>query len=195
MRCCLIFSLCMLFFATFVSFGEDKAQPVASSPSPTFMANLLKGKLVQPFQQVTGDPVPPAVLFSLFKGELNYQYYLIYFSAHWCGPCRVFTPQLVKFFNDNQLPKKGIQLIFVSLDTTERDMWKYMTETKMPWLAVAFSWKDQIDFINRLAGPGVPDLVLVDASGKVLADSFSGGKYVGAHAVLSFVSSLLSKHL
>ena len=23
----------------------------------------------------------------------------IYFSAHWCGPCRSFTPQLIKFYN------------------------------------------------------------------------------------------------
>lgn len=22
-----------------------------------------------------------------------------YFSAHWCGPCRLFTPELVKFAN------------------------------------------------------------------------------------------------
>ena len=22
-----------------------------------------------------------------------------YFSAHWCPPCRGFTPQLVKFYN------------------------------------------------------------------------------------------------
>jgi thiol-disulfide isomerase/thioredoxin len=30
------------------------------------------------------------------------QFYVIYFSAHWCGPCRRFTPNLIKTYNDLQ---------------------------------------------------------------------------------------------
>ena len=34
----------------------------------------------------------------------------IYFSAHWCPPCRSFTPNLVKFRDKN---KKDFEVVFV----------------------------------------------------------------------------------
>ena len=59
----------------------------------------------------------------------------IYFSAHWCPPCRQFTPQLVKFYQDCKKNKKSFEIVFVSFDNTAKDMSNYMTEAKMPWLA------------------------------------------------------------
>jgi len=45
---------------------------------------------------------------------------------------------------------------------------------------------------NTLA-KGIPDLVVVDASGKVLADSFVGGKYVGPGRVLDDLSAIFAR--
>jgi len=39
----------------------------------------------------------------------------LYFSAHWCPPCRGFTPQLATWYKDN-LKAKGMEIIFVSSD-------------------------------------------------------------------------------
>ena len=36
----------------------------------------------------------------------------VYFSAHWCPPCRAFTPVLSKFFTENA-DKLGLALVFV----------------------------------------------------------------------------------
>ncbi len=40
----------------------------------------------------------------------------IYFSAHWCPPCRAFTPNLVKFRDKN---KDEFEIVFVSSDKDE----------------------------------------------------------------------------
>merc|ERR1719284_2207569 len=49
---------------------------------------------------------------------------LIYFSGHWCPPCRRFTPVLKKFYDENA--GQGIELIFVSSDKSSEDMLNYM---------------------------------------------------------------------
>ena len=38
----------------------------------------------------------------------------LYFSAHWCGPCRGFTPQLVKCFDQLQASHPAASIAFVS---------------------------------------------------------------------------------
>ena len=35
---------------------------------------------------------------------------LIYFSAHWCPPCRNFTPTLIEFYNTLKNDGKNIEL-------------------------------------------------------------------------------------
>ena len=41
----------------------------------------------------------------------------VYFSAHWCGPCRAFTPKLAQFYKNVNSEKKQIEIIFNSLDS------------------------------------------------------------------------------
>ena len=69
-------------------------------------------------------------------------------------------------------------------DRTAQDMEAYMRDDHMQFPAIAW---DSIQFaseINRYAGEGIPDLVLVDENGRVLSDSFRDGSYAGPDAVL-----------
>ena len=93
----------------------------------------------------------------------------IYFSAHWCPPCRQFTPQLVKFYQDCKKNKKSFEIVFVSFDHTAKDMSNYMTEAKMPWLALPYGSK----FVEQLAKEynvnGIPTLIILDQNGKLVS--------------------------
>ena len=40
----------------------------------------------------------------------------LYFSAHWCPPCRQFTPVLSKMYTEIKKLGKKLEVIFVSCD-------------------------------------------------------------------------------
>jgi nucleoredoxin len=112
-------------------------------------------------------------------------YYAIYYSAHWCPPCRKFTPKLVDFYNQASKEHENFEIIFVSSDRSEDDMAAYMEETDMPWLALDYDKKKSSNELTQFAGSGIPCLVLVDSNGKVLSDSYENGKYVGPTKVMN----------
>ncbi|CAJ1010993.1 putative Redoxin/AhpC/TSA family/Thioredoxin/Thioredoxin-like [Leishmania naiffi] len=56
------------------------------------------------------------------------EYVLIYFSAHWCPPCRAFTPLLKKFYETHHAKKK-FEVVFMSMDRSEREMMNYFRES------------------------------------------------------------------
>ena len=72
-----------------------------------------------------GDKVPAAALEGKFIG--------LYFSASWCGPCRAFTPSLVKF---REAHKSQFEVILVGADGSPKAQANYMKKYKMPWLAL-----------------------------------------------------------
>ena len=50
---------------------------------------------------------------------------LIYFSASWCPPCRMFTPTLAEFYNKLNTPAKQVEVIFATLDENKKE-YKYI---------------------------------------------------------------------
>ena len=64
---------------------------------------------------------------------------LLYFSAHWCPPCRHFTPQLAQCYENG--PKEKAEVIFLSADRTEDMFHEYFSD--MPWTAVPFSDRER----------------------------------------------------
>jgi len=92
----------------------------------------------------------------------------LYFSAHWCGPCRQFTPDLIKTYNTLVTDKKPFEIIFVSGDRSEDDFKGYYSS--MPWAAIPFQDESRRDDLNALFEvEGIPSLVIVDYdSGKTI---------------------------
>lgn len=120
---------------------------------------------------------------SVMSDYLNKKdYILVYFSAHWCPPCRAFTPQLVKFYNE-YAEEGNFEVVFVSNDQSRDMMMKYMREDKMPWVAVPFD-KRNGGLSKAYAESGIPNLVMVKPDGTVVSSSFKNGGYVGPYAVV-----------
>ena len=119
------------------------------------------------------------------------KYVAVYFSAHWCAPCRAFTPELVKWYNATKPANPHFELIFVSSDQTEKDMESYMAGEQMPWPALKFIKKKTDKTLAPHGGPGIPCLVLLDATGKVLSHSYEGKTYVGPTKVMRDIDATL----
>lgn len=64
----------------------------------------------------------------------------LYFSAHWCPPCRGFTPKLAEFYKKHHL-EKTFEIVFVSSDKNESEWKSYFNE--MPWIALPFADRDR----------------------------------------------------
>lgn len=92
---------------------------------------------------------------------------LMYFSAHWCPPCRRFTPLLITLYNQLKAdPTKAdtFELVFCSLDRQEAEYNEYIAD--MPWLCIPFHDDEGIKqkLALKYGASGIPHLVLVDAS-------------------------------
>ncbi len=57
-----------------------------------------------------------------------------YFSAHWCPPCREFTPKLAEYYKEAQKSCQSLRLVFISCDKDEASFDEY--RATMPWPAV-----------------------------------------------------------
>ncbi|MGC6455656.1 MAG: thioredoxin-like domain-containing protein [Coraliomargaritaceae bacterium] len=159
--------------ALFTAHAADEAVREKTDFEKSITRNLVRleeGKL----KRVDPDSIQPK------------DYYAIYYSAHWCPPCRKFTPKLVNFYNEAIGHHDNIEIIFVSSDQDEDKMESYMEKTDMRWLALDFDKKDNKSSkeLTGYVGRGIPHLVVIDKNGKILSDSVVDGDYVGPYKVL-----------
>jgi len=97
---------------------------------------------------------------------LKGQTYALYFSAHWCPPCRGFTPTLAEWYSKS-LKAKGLEIVFVSSDRDEAAFKEYYGE--MPWLALDYSHREIKAELGTVCGVrGIPSLVIVGPDGDIL---------------------------
>lgn len=94
----------------------------------------------------------------------------VYYSASWCGPCRGFTPQLVKFYK-KAAKKHNIEIVFVSADKDADAMKDYMRKDSMPWLAVPFDSPQRQTLKKIRRTGGIPNLTVFDANGKMISNN------------------------
>ena len=91
---------------------------------------------------------------------------LVYCSAHWCPPCRGFTPQLAAFFSANAARLK-FEVVFLSNDRDEKSFSSYFDS--MPW-DMALGPEDPAGpaLMSHFDVRGIPALLVFSRSGALL---------------------------
>lgn len=121
--------------------------------------STVKGKIILPSNllDVHGNVVS--------SEEIEGKYIGLYFSASWCGPCRSFTPKLIKFKEEHSA---NFEVILIGSDGSAKAQANYMKKYKMPWLAL----KNQSDAARGLSQAldveYIPYLVVLNPDGEVV---------------------------
>ncbi|KDO32836.1 hypothetical protein SPRG_02529 [Saprolegnia parasitica CBS 223.65] len=97
---------------------------------------------------------------------------LLYFSAHWCGPCRGFTPTLATYYTKLQ-KQLNFEIVFVSSDSDDEAFAEYFGS--MPWLALPYAERDRKEALStKFNVQGIPTLVVLDEEGAVITTNARG---------------------
>ncbi|MBE9602024.1 TlpA disulfide reductase family protein [Pedobacter sp. MC2016-24] len=144
---------------------DVQATPLGKELAARLLA--VKGKLTgRPYLDFVST-TPEGKQLSLKEVLSKNKYTLVDFWASWCGPCRKENPNVVKVYN--AFKEKGFTVLSVSLDE-DATKWKAAIEKDgMPWYHVSSlkGWKEPAAELYGIRA--IPQNVLVDAEGKVVA--------------------------
>merc|ERR1712038_766279 len=92
--------------------------------------------------------------------SLKDKYLMLYFSAHWCPPCKAFTPVLSKAYTQLKKERDDFELVFVSSDRDEESFKDYFKE--MSFCALPYEHRDAKKALSqRFDISGIPALLML----------------------------------
>lgn len=113
---------------------------------------------------------PDSQSYSLSK--MRGKLVLIDFWASWCGPCRRENPNVVA--NYNKYKDKGFDILGVSLDKEPNAWKKAIKDDGLPWHHISDLKGWQSSHAALYSVTSIPQTVLVDKDGKILARNIRG---------------------
>merc|ERR1712188_201033 len=97
---------------------------------------------------------------------------MVYFSAHWCPPCRGYTPDLSSAYEGSD-KKDDTAIVFVSSDRDQASFDEYFGS--MSFFALPYACRDEKQALGDKYGVrGIPTLVLLDGKGELVEGNIRG---------------------
>lgn len=150
------------------SFFSSPSEPVVAlgftDGLKHFFRLLEHETLLQKFNQ------PPVPIAEALGGK---EFVLLYASAHWCGPCRQFTPMLTKWYLSKGT-SSTCEVVFLSADHDKSEFQSYYKD--MPWCAVDYDNEGAREqLMAHIKVSGIPRLAVLDGrTGKIVEDNAVG---------------------
>ncbi|CAK9163494.1 unnamed protein product [Ilex paraguariensis] len=143
-------------------FTPDKLWAFAEIEKAKLEAQTLESILVSEEQDFViekgGSKVPVC--------ELVGKSILLYFSAHWCPPCRAFLPKLMTAYHEIKAKDDAFEVIFISSDRDQPSFDEFFST--MPWLALPFGDERKESLERRFQIRGIPAVIAIGPGGRTV---------------------------
>jgi thiol-disulfide isomerase/thioredoxin len=157
-----------------------KFDPYYKALSPRVLSSFTGKKITEKYNKAKQFAVGKAIDFTLpdakgneFKlSSLKGKYVLVDFWASWCVPCRAENPFLLKAYAE--LKDKNFTIVGVSLDDQRANWLKAVEMDKLPWTQVSDVKGFKTEVAVRFGISAIPQNVLLDPEGKVIAKDLRG---------------------
>ncbi|KAJ9444652.1 putative nucleoredoxin 1 [Diplonema papillatum] len=107
----------------------------------------------------------------------------VYCSAHWCPPCRAFTPVLADFYKKYKQVDPNFEIIFCSSDRTEADMLNYFKSAHGDYLCYEFNSPANKAMQKIVSCKGIPTLAIFMPDGTLVTQDGRSRVAAGADSV------------
>ena len=163
--------------------GHVPANPYAPQPVPSHGAKIVDAEwdkilsLPEGFLRKDGSRASGGALRGKTVG--------VYCSAHWCPPCRQFTPQLAQFYEEYKRRDPNFEVVFVSSDRSKQDMLSYF-QSHGNYLCCTFDGQARGGLQRLVKSSGIPCFAIFGPDGKMVTKEGRNGvsrgpSYVASH--------------
>jgi thiol-disulfide isomerase/thioredoxin len=157
-----------------------KFDPYYTALSKRVLSGFTGKKITDKYMKAKQFAVGKVIDFTLpdkdgieFKlSSLKGKYVLVDFWASWCVPCRAENPFLLKAYGE--LKDKNFTIVGVSLDDARANWLKAVEQDKLPWTQVSDVKGFKTEVAVRFGITAIPQNVLIDPDGKVIAKDLRG---------------------
>lgn len=161
------------YFSVLPLTGDERCWGYSASGGPFKVAGLHPGiARYLPTTLLTKGGASTVATSTLLAGKIV----AFYFSAHWCGPCRQFTPQLSQLYTSviqaSPALRSQVEIVFCSADHNEEEFADYYKG--MPWAAIDYDSDQREQLMGTFQVSGIPRLLVLGSEGQVLVNNVAG---------------------
>ncbi|MFD2999021.1 redoxin domain-containing protein [Pontibacter toksunensis] len=158
----------------------DSMSTLFNQNIPNSKYTTLLNERLKPFRSTAIGQTAPDISLPTPDGgskslsSLRGKYVLIDFWASWCGPCRQENPNVVRMYNEYKNKGEGFEIFGVSLDQSREKWLQAIEKDKLTWPHVSDlqGWQSSAASLYNVTA--IPQTVLVDPQGKIIAKGLRG---------------------